>query len=288
MRFLVIGSGGFVSSNFTEFCPSDVDLIFAGRNAPLGGSEWLVIDYSVKSITRVLDAVRPDVVVVNAWVGIPDFSVKNQVASLNLISRVGEALKSRCGDGFRVFGMGSCFEYKFPSRGVKTVRISSELETEKIFSTAKQLARNILEQSCVEVGLEFTWVRPFYLFGKNQRVRSLLPALVAKYKRTGTLLELANSNGGCDFVPVSELLSFLRSVVDLACSRVINFGSGHFISNVEVMLLFREVIGSQLEPRSFFCEDTHTGIVCGDSPLNVVKDGYELRRMIKEFFMENL
>ncbi len=74
----------------------------------------------------------------------------------------------------RFIGIGTCFEYQFSE---SPLDISSPLDPQTLYATAKVKTFNYLNKFFNENDIEFLWCRLFYLFGEGEDERRLIPFL---------------------------------------------------------------------------------------------------------------
>lgn len=95
-----------------------------------------------------------------------------------------------------------------------------------MFSFVKKIAFEVTKRNCVELGVKFNWVRPFYLFGEGQPEKSLIPSIVRGFKN-GKLPSLNFIDNHIDLIHIDDAASYIH----LLCAEsveheILNIGSG--------------------------------------------------------------
>lgn len=173
---------------------------------------------------------KPDAVAHLAWEGIPDaneeLAKKNLENSLTLIKIAGEV-------GCKTFlGTGSCLEYG----GLKGRVREKDLGTppNPLYKAKAELykkGKDVAER----LGVKFIWARPFYVYGPGQKKESLIPQLIATFKK-GEELKLQNPDAANDFIYVRDAADALARLLEKnAPAGAYNIGSGKITSVREIV-----------------------------------------------------
>ena len=125
--------------------------------------------------------------------------------SLNLASG---AIKA---DVRRFVGIGTCFEYDL-SAGI--LSIETPLKPSNPYAGAKAALYLSLEHWLESHSVEFAWCRLFYLYGKGEDARRLVPFLRSKLEK-GEPAELTSGKQIRDFLDVVDAV---KMIVDLTLS----------------------------------------------------------------------
>lgn len=178
-----------------------------------------------------------------AWENIPDYgfhnSIKNLAQSLGLFQMLAEI---GCQS---ILCAGTCWEY-----GHKVGRLSETSDPEPIdaFSAAKLSLYLMGEQIAKEHGMQFIWVRPFYVYGPDQKESSLIPYIVNCINE-GRVPKIKNPSGANDFVYVEDVA---RAIVMIAekhmpniKTTVYNIGSGRLTSVKKVVNIVNDYYGTK-------------------------------------------
>jgi nucleoside-diphosphate-sugar epimerase len=149
--------------------------------------------------------------------------------------------------------LGSCWEYRNP-RG--KVRESSVTEPMSAFSAAKISLHWFGRFMANDLGLDFIWLRPFYVYGIGQKSSSLIPYLIrnAREGRVPTVNNLGTKN---DFVCVDDVARAISkaSTSPTGPYAVYNVGSGRLTSvRAVVGTVYRE-LGVGKRPRKVLVKE---------------------------------
>jgi nucleoside-diphosphate-sugar epimerase len=178
-----------------------------------------------------LERFNPDFAVHMAWEGIPDYrskmSVKNLNYSLNfylLLAEIG------CK---RVLTTGSCWEF-----GQTQGALSEDtlVFPNNAFTTAKNAVRMVGSEIAKENGMQFIWVRLYYVYGPGQKSMSLIPTIISSVKN-GEIPQIKTPDSRNDFVFVDDVASAITMIIENCQEKnaVYNIGSGNSTSIRDVV-----------------------------------------------------
>ena len=170
------------------------------------------------------DALRsfaPNCSVHLAWQGLPDYSFENcrnnLLAGLNLFKILRE---TGCN---KVVAIGTCWEYGGLTGLVHEGDVGSSLNLFASFKLAlKDIGLTYLNDSLSR----FIWVRPFFVYGANQRPTSLVPTILNAFS-SNQIPCIKNPAAVNDFVYVDDVASAIHVLIESEIARgVYNIGSG--------------------------------------------------------------
>lgn len=229
MRLLVTGLSGFVGRELLSLI-NHHDIVAFGRQNVLEGfnGEFHSVDLNDhKRVRQTVSKLKLDACIHLAWQDIPNFDVdtclKNFYNSVNLAASLAEANCSK------VIVTGTCLEYNGLVGPCNENQLGSDLE---LFGRFKHSVNLIWEK--LQSGLGYHWIRPFYIYGKDQRRDSLLPHIIRSYKMNN-IPNLSNSNGCNDYVHVNDVARLIAHLLECdAASGTINAGSGALFRNSDI------------------------------------------------------
>jgi nucleoside-diphosphate-sugar epimerase len=178
-----------------------------------------------------VEAFNPDIAIHMAWEGIPDYkaamSVKNLVLSLNLYLALAELGCKR------VLTTGSCWEFGHTQGGLAE---SMPTLPNNPFTSAKNALRMVGSEIAKENGMQFIWVRLYYVYGPGQKPTSLIPTIISSVKN-GEVPQLKTPDAKNDFVFVDDVADAIAMIADNCTepSAVYNIGSGYSTSIRDVV-----------------------------------------------------
>lgn len=109
----------------------------------------------------------------------------------------------------KLVGIGTCLEYDLS--GERAVDINTALKPLTPYSATKAAAFLALSQYLSSVNIDFAWCRLFYLYGKNEDSRRLIPYLHARLSR-GESVDLRCADYTRDFLDVDDAAKIIVKV----------------------------------------------------------------------------
>lgn len=228
MKIFITGGTGFIGRYVvSELKKQGHDLLVLSRGS--NNTEGIAfIKGDLSNIDRWIKKIRlfgPEAAIHLAWEGIPDFSAvmskRNLDMSLNLIEVLGDVGCKK------IVIIGTCFEY-----GNATGKLSERLLIEPInaFTASKLSLRMMGNYIAKGKGMEFVWVRPFYIYGGGQREASLIPYIL-HCAREGVIPTLKTPLAQNDFIYVQDVaMGIILALKKGKDGQIYNLGSGKLVS----------------------------------------------------------
>ncbi len=284
----MIGVSGFLGSHVSRA------LVAAGHQvmgtSRRGGDGSLVHSLG-ETLSPEVRVFGPEVVVDLAWEGIPDFSLERCRANVDgqkaLFDELAGLETLR-----RLVVAGTCREYG-DAVGLAT-GIPDPVDD---FGRAKDEVHQLAVDRCLKSGISLTWFRIFYVYGRGQRLGSLLPSLIEDLASEREPL-VNNPSSVHDFVEVSDVASaFACSLESSGYHDVLDLGSGALVDVGTVLdLVTRIAAGDELlehptveevasDKRSVRANLSQTFSAIGWRPVIPLEVG--IRRMVEEALLGN-
>lgn len=255
MKFLVTGATGFIGNHLIPILlERGHQVIATGRDQSkaVSSSWYSQVKFIVCDLTELQKEVpvfeffqRPDVLIHLAWDGLPHFTDLIHIDQ-NLPVHYNFLKAFINSGGKHVLVVGTCLEYGM---------ISGCLQEDMLVnpSTSYAIAKNSLRQflevlSNKQSTFVFQWVRLFYMYGKGQHPRSVIPQLEEAILRGDKSFNMSGGEQLRDYLPVTKVAQYLVKIAeqDLVVG-VINCCSGQPIAIKTLVKKYAESLGSNIE-----------------------------------------
>ena len=231
-RVLVTGATGFVGRQVLDYLATqDVYLTVIVRegkqslftNNPAVHDIITTVDLFAETSEWWADVMQGiDTLVHVAWYAEPGLYLQSS-KNLDCLQGTLCMAKGAIQAGVRRFvGIGTCFEYDLSYGMLST---ETPLKPLTPYAGAKAAAYMSLTPALAANGIEFVWCRLFYLYGKGEDVRRLVPYLREKLA-AGEPAELTSGNQIRDFIDVSEAARLIGDVALGIVQGSVNICSG--------------------------------------------------------------
>lgn len=262
MRVLVTGANGFIGRAVCARIMEAGHFVYA-----LGSTEktaaicnvYLQCDLgNSERLYNVLKGTQADCCIHLAWTGLPNYTYKNSLISMQNSFNI---LEIGHKSGIKHFiCAGSCFEYLNPEG---TISETWPIKNSDAYTAAKAGVLGLARQYCREQDISFHWLRFFYVIGPGQRENSLIPYVVRSLKlgQTPVLRTAYNEN---DFIDVRDVAEAILSIAEKnpAEAELLNIGSGRATSirllTMEIMRelgITKDLCFEEHDPKISFCAD---------------------------------
>lgn len=242
MNILITGATGFIGGNLVSFLQKKKYNLFLisqkKKNKNCSKKKNII---SIKSdinfnqiVLKKLIKFSPDVLIHLAWSGIPDYSKKN--SDKNYLNQKKFFCKIYNIKSIKkILVTGSCSEH-----------IGKEYLTSKYFTKAKIRIKNFIKKKFSKKKTILIWMRLFFVYGKNQNKRSLIPKIIHSLQR-GKEFKLLNPSVKHDYINVSDVVNFINLNLqcnqkksyecDLGCSLGVNINDIYLFIRNKIMNL---------------------------------------------------
>ena len=272
MKILVTGSTGFIGSYvIDELLKYDHEIIATSRSRSkaIQTSWWNKVKYVECDLYSEIDFYSlfdtPELVIHLAWDGLPNYSSlfhfeKNLPASYSF-------LKNMIISGVKnIAVLGTCFEY-----GLKNGCLTEEEIAQPVtaYGLAKDTLRKYLQLLSAQYQFSFKWIRLFYVYGKNQNEKSLIPKIDAAIENNQEVFNMSGGEQLRDYLPVEKVAEYIVKIaLQTETMGIINCCSNQPISirkfvedylhqrNSEMKINYGYYPYAEHEPMAFWGDDT--------------------------------
>lgn len=238
MKVIVTGLNGFLGKNLLESLnKKKISILGIIKNKKLKKKfkEIKIIKADIGSLTKKnlsdIKSFKPEILINLAWKGIPDYSAQNNKENIRMHkSFISEVTKLKSLN--KIIMTGSCWEYKDNIGKCKedTKRLSNAS-----FSKSKVYLYNYIRKVTSIKGIDFVWLRIFFMYGNYQKKKSLIPSILQSLHKgkKPTILNYANKN---DYIHVKDVCELINIIINSKKikSGIYNVGSSHLSSVSEV------------------------------------------------------
>lgn len=251
-EIVVHGASGFLGRHFGRFLAmKKIPFVIIGREtSDLSAFDSIenckIIRYKTTLVETLnqIPAIHDGVFFDFAWQGVFG-SERNQVSQIvanvpNHLQSIELASVLKCKHWV---GIGSQAEY-----GRKESRIFEHdaLLPETIYGKSKVIASQMSESLCKSLGLEFSWLRLFSVYGPNDNHPWLIPYLIQQMAK-GDPVDVTKGEQFWDYLYIGDVCESLFKLSSTKGVGFANLSSGKAIQVKELILLVKEIMLSKSE-----------------------------------------
>ena len=236
MNILITGINGFIGRNLShQLNNKKYNILGLSRNRERLSKQVIFGDLNdLSKIENSIINFKPDVVIHLAWQEIDRLNLENSKKNFFITKKFFSIIfkKTNCK---KIIITGSCLEYDI-SNNLKSDEYS-KLNKNLSFSIYKNKILKYIKRKCKEKKIKYYWLRLFYVYGKFQKRRSLIPMIISEIKNNKKI-EFKNPFNENDFVPVEKVSKTIEYILNKKIPQgIYNIGSGNLLSIKEIFLL---------------------------------------------------
>jgi len=245
VRVLVTGATGFVGRWATSaLAARGAEVVRLSRTALQGGNGGPVVAVNLldpNAIRRVVNEVRPDIVLHLAW-DVSHGRFYQAAANLDWLAASVHLARAAIDAGVsRIVGVGTCVEYS-PPENDDCDEDTTPAEPNTLYGISKEALRRVISRYAAENGFSFAWARLFSLFGPFEDARRLVPSVSIQLAR-GLPAELSSGRALRDFMDVRDVGEALAMLTLSDVTGTVNVGSGRAVSIGAIADQLAEIAG---------------------------------------------
>ena len=273
MRILITGANGFLGSNTLRAAFNGQHEIFAisqnntniqDLNDRITFRQNRSDDYS--QLRQEIVNFCPDVIMHFAWWGGNSYADTNSMDQYNkniplLISLL--EIAKECDSRPKFVGIGSFAEYGILSTKAKEDQL--ELPNSN-YGLSKNMAKNISKLFCEQHYMEWSWIRPCFVYGPGDVKTRLIPKTISKLKSEKTI-ELNSSTSIIDYVYIDDFCEAALMIAENTPNGIFNICSGNEYTAKSIVKIIADKLNnnSQLIFNAKLDRENFPKYICGSN-----------------------
>lgn len=257
---LLTGANGFLGRHCFDLLEKrGYDVI------PIIRDNWDLLNKS--HIENLIDAYKPKYLLHLAWFMGANF--KNSLFNLDWFTSsiylVQEFYKN---GGKYAVTVGSCFEYDLYYI-IDTVcnEFTTALKPRTMYGIFKKFMYEFLDTWTKQKGCKYAHVRPFYMYGKYEKLNRLVPNIINNLMRDKNIT-LSDSNLVRDYLYVEDVASAIVDIISKEYNHsVINIGSGNGITLASLAYTIADLLHKDSSLIDFSVNQDEPKIIIADTSL---------------------
>ena len=273
MKIIVTGGNGFLGSNVVRKLLKENHDVFVISNNTNNIQDILPqIKYN-SNYTDEINNFEPDVIVHFGWRGgnnsqdahhINQF-YDNMHMSLDLLVRLNSLPKKP-----KFIGVGSFAEYGDYSTPIKESFMEQPLT---MYGLTKLTLKNYVEMFSAQNNIEWSWIRPCYVYGPGDVNTRLIPTVINKcLKEEHIHLDLCDK--WIDYLYIEDFCNYASHLINSKSQGVYNLSSGNQYYLKHVIELIHNTINKNNKLEFTDANSSPTKWICGDNSKIVSESNY--------------
>lgn len=241
-KIFITGASGFIGKNLVQFLLKKNFILLCLSRKKKNNTKnlkWIRGDFSISNKNySIIKKFKPTTFCHLAWEDIPDFS--KQKSKINLKkSKIAISKILKINSIKKIIVSGSCFEYSVKN-GIKSEK-ERVINSKNFFIKAKILLYRFFKKNCRSLNINYIWLRIFFVYGKGQRKKSLIPYLIESFLKNKEI-KIKNFSNELDYIYIDDLINAIYKLLikKNIPSGIYNIGSGKYSSVKKIFFLIKK------------------------------------------------
>ena len=240
MKVLVTGATGFVGYYVVhELLAQGIKVVCSARDQlHAQEKDWYPrVEFVAYDLNQQEDNLsekfhHPDALIHLAWQGLPNY--KNLDHLEKEYGKQDRFLKQWINEGLKNMTVtGTCFEYGMHEGLLKE---TDHPDPDNPYALAKDTLRRSIEVYKSSHDISFKWLRLFYMYGKGQNEKSILPQLQQSINREDKVFNMSQGDQIRDYLPVEKVAKYIVAcALQTRIEGIINVCSNQPIKIIELV-----------------------------------------------------
>jgi nucleoside-diphosphate-sugar epimerase len=251
MKVLITGGNGFLGSSIVKKLVSQGSSVYVFSNNTNNIEDILhkiEFDYGhtkdiIKYKNKIIDF-KPDAIIHCGWSGgnshvnVNDLQqiYENIEPGIELIKLISELPKKP-----HFFGFGSFSEYGQHNESITENTIENPIN---LYGLSKYTFKNYSKLLCDLYNINWTWIRPCYIYGPHDISSRLVPLVINKFIRNEDVI-LDDCNKLIDYLYIDDFVDYVIDIFTKNLLGVYNICSGKEYSLKDLILKIKTIINSE-------------------------------------------
>jgi len=273
MKILITGANGFLGSNTLRIALKKGHEIFAisqNNNNIQDLNDKIYFrenrSYDYYNLRKEIVDFCPDAIMHFAWWGGNNYNDINSIDQYNKNIPLSTSLLEISKDCFKkpkFIGIGSFAEYGILS--TKAKEDQPELPNSN-YGLSKNIIKNISKLFCEQYCMEWSWIRPCYVYGPGDVKTRLIPKTISKLKLDKTI-ELNSCTSIIDYIYIDDFCDASITIAENSANGIFNICSGNEYTAKSIVKIIADKLNnnSQLIFNAKLDRENFPKYICGSN-----------------------
>jgi nucleoside-diphosphate-sugar epimerase len=234
MKVLITGGNGFLGSNIAKAClQQGHEVTIISRNNTniqdiLKSVSYLQYSESMsyaEHLNKIVE-ISPNVIIHCAWDGGNSYSSVNSLSQFNINIKDGIQLleiANKLTMKPHFIGFGSFTEYGIINKKASEI---DDLNPITMYGLSKKIFKEISKLFCEQNDINWSWIRPCYIYGTNDVDTRLIPATIRKLVGN-QVIELDSCDKKIDYLHIRDFCKAILCILNSHSTGIFNVCSGN-------------------------------------------------------------